>query len=328
MKAIAVEGAGKEATLRLVEIDPPPLGPEEIRIRVRATSVNRADLLQARGLYPPPPGASSVLGLECSGTVAEMGEAAGGRFRPGDPVMALLAGGGYAEEVVVHHGSVLPVPPALDLLAAGGFPEVFLTVFSNVFWLARLRAGETVLVHGGGSGVGTAAIQLVREADGRILVTAGSPAKCRRCLELGAAAAIDYKRESFADRVVELTEGRGADVILDCIGGSYLEPNLRCLAVGGRLVVIGLTGGAKATIDLARLMLRRQHVIGSTLRARPTAEKAEIVGRFEDRFGAAVAAGRLAPVVDRVLPLAEAQEAHRIVAAGEHFGKVILEVGG
>jgi putative PIG3 family NAD(P)H quinone oxidoreductase len=326
MKAIVVDNPGKDAVLRLGEVDPPALGPDDIRIRVAATAVNRADLMQARGLYPPPPGASPILGLECSGEVAEVGPRAGARFRPGDRVMALLPGGGYAEEAVAHHGSVMRVPAGLDLTTAGGFPEVYLTVSSNVFWLGRFAAGQTALVHGGGSGVGTAAIQMVREAGGRVIVTAGSEEKCRRCVELGAAAAIDYKREDFAERVLELTGGRGADVILDPIGASYLEGNLRALAIGGRLVVIGLTGGARATIDLALLMIKRQQVIGSTLRARPAEEKQAIVAGFEETFGAAVEAGRLRPVVHRVLPLAEAQEAHRMVAASEHFGKVILSI--
>jgi putative PIG3 family NAD(P)H quinone oxidoreductase len=326
MKAIVVDQPGKEAVLRLEEVDPPVLGADDVRIAVVSTAVNRADLMQARGLYPPPPGASPILGLECAGEVLEVGPGVGSRFRRGDRVMALLAGGGYAEEVTVHHGSVMPVPPALDLVAAGGFPEVFLTVSSNVFWLGALGAGERVLVHGGGSGVGTATIQLVREAGGSVLVTAGSDEKCRRCIELGAVAAIDYKKEDFAQRVLDLTDGKGVDVILDSIGASYLEGNLRCLALGGRLVIIGLTGGSKATIELALLMLKRQKVIGSTLRPRPVAEKQAIVEGFLDRFGPAVGAGRLAPVVDRVLPLAQAGEAHRLVAASEHFGKVVLAV--
>jgi putative PIG3 family NAD(P)H quinone oxidoreductase len=326
MKAIVVDQPGKEAVLRLAEVDPPALGADDVRIGVVSTAVNRADLMQARGLYPPPPGASPILGLECAGEVLEVGPGVGSRFRRGDRVMALLAGGGYAEEVVVHHGSVMAIPESLDPIVAGGLPEVFLTVYSNVFWLGELGAGERVLVHGGGSGVGTATIQMVREAGGVVLVTAGSEEKCRRCVELGAAAAIDYKKEDFPQRVLDLTEGKGVDVILDSIGASYLEGNLRCLAIGGRLVVIGLTGGSKATVELAVLMIKRQQVIGSTLRARPVAEKQAIVAGFLERFGAAVEAGRLRPVVDRVLPLAQAGEAHRLVAASEHFGKVVLSV--
>jgi len=327
MQAIVIREPGAEDVMQLAEAPDPVLGPEDVRIRVRATAVNRADLLQRRGMYPPPPGASEILGLECAGEVAEVGSAVpSGRFAIGDRVMALLAGGGYAQQVVVHHGSILPVPPALDLVAAGGFPEVQLTVFLNVFMLGGLRPGGSALVHGGGSGIGTAAIQQLREAGATVYVTAGSAEKCARCVELGAAAAIDYKREDFGARIKELTDGRGVDVVLDCIGGSYFERNVASLATGGRLVVIGLTGGASSEINLATLMLRRLHVIGSTLRARSVAEKAEIVAGFQARFGAAVAAGRLGVIVDRVLPLAQAPDAHRAVAASEHFGKVVLRV--
>jgi len=327
MQAIVIREPGDEDVMQLGEVPEPALGPEDVRIAVRATAVNRADLLQRRGMYPPPRGASNVLGLECAGEIAEVGAAVpSGRFRPGDRVMALLPGGGYAAQAVVHHGSVMRVPDAVDLVAAGGFPEVFLTAYLNLFRLGGLRAGGTALVHGGGSGVGTAAIQLAREAGARVFVTAGSPEKCARCVELGADAAIDYRNEDFAARVAELTGGKGVDVVLDCIGGSYLERNVASLAVDGRLVVIGLTGGASAQINLALLLTRRLHVIGSTLRTRSNAEKAEIVAGFEERFGEAVAAGRLRVIVDRVLPLAEAPEAHRVVAASTHFGKVVLRV--
>src|SRR5581483_1612251 len=273
-----------------------------------------------------PPGASPILGLECSGEIAEVGARVPPGFAAGDPVMALLAGGGYAEDVAVHHGSVLRVPPALDLVEAGGFPEVYLTVFLNVFQIARAEKGSTLLVHGGGSGVGTAAIQLAREAGIRCFVTAGSAEKCARCLELGADAAINYREDDFAEQIAELTEGKGVDVILDPIGGAYLERNVQSLAIGGRLVVIGLTGGASAPINLAVMLMRRLQLTGSTLRVRSAAEKAAIVRGFEERFGAAVAAGRLRVVVDRVLPLERAGEAHRLVAESGHFGKVVLRV--
>jgi putative PIG3 family NAD(P)H quinone oxidoreductase len=327
MRAIVIREPGDEDVMQLGEVPAPVLGAEEVRIRVRSTAVNRADLLQRRGFYPPPPGGSPILGMECAGEVAEFGGAAAlAGLRVGDRVMALLSGGGYAEEVAVHHGSVMRVPDALDLVAAGGFPEVFLTAYSNIFMHGRLPAGGTVLVHGGGSGVGTAAIQLAREAGARAIVTAGSDEKCARCLELGASVAINYRSADFAERVLGVTEGRGVDVILDSIGASYLEKNLRCLTVSGRLVVIGLTGGAQAEVNLGALLTRRLEVIGSTLRARPVAEKAEIVRSFRERFGAALDAGRLRVVVDRVLPLASAPEAHRVVASSIHFGKVILQV--
>jgi putative PIG3 family NAD(P)H quinone oxidoreductase len=327
MRAIVVEQPGDEDAMRIGDVPAPDLGPDDVRIGVRATAVNRADLLQRRGLYPPPPGASPILGLECAGEVLEVGAAVpAGRFAPGDRVMALLAGGGYAEQVAVHHGSVMRVPPALDLVHAGGFPEVYLTVFLNVFRLGGATAGSSLLVHGGGSGVGTAAIQLAREAGMRCFVTAGSDDKCARCVELGATAAINYRSEDFAGRIAQLTGGKGVDVILDPIGGSYLERNVQSLAINGRLVIIGLTGGASAAMPLAMLLMRRLSVIGSTLRVRSPAEKAAIVSGFEERFGAAVAAGRLGVVVDRVLPLERAPEAHRLVHESGHFGKVILSV--
>jgi len=327
MQAIVIREPGDEDVMQLGEAPEPALGAEDVRIRVRATAVNRADLLQRRGMYPPPPGASEILGLECAGEVLEVGSGVpAGRFRPGDRVMALLAGGGYAQQAVVHHGSLLPVPDALDIVAAGGFPEVYLTAYLNLFVLGGLVAGGTALVHGGGSGVGTAALQLLREVGAKAYVTAGSPEKCARCLELGATAAIDYRKEDFAARIRELTGGSGVNVVLDCIGGSYFERNVASLAVGGRLVVIGLTGGASSEVNLAVLMTRRLHVIGSTLRARSNAEKTGIVAGFQERFGKAVAAGRLGVIVDRVLPLGQVPDAHRAVAASEHFGKVILRV--
>src|SRR5262245_43102332 len=258
MRAILVHEPGDEHVLQLGEAPSPALGPEDVRIRVRATAVNRADLLQRQGMYPPPPGASPILGLECAGEVLELGPDARG-VRVGQRVMALLAGGGYAEEVAVHHGSVIPVPDVMTDEEAGAFPEVFLTAFSNLFMpgLGALAAGETALVHGGGGGVGTAAIMLLREAGNRCIVTVGSPEKAKRCVELGASDAIDYHTENFAAHVHALTGDRGVDVILDHIGGRYLAQNLAALAVEGRLVEIGLMGGAQAELNLALLLTRR-----------------------------------------------------------------------
>lgn len=311
--------------LRLGEAPSPVLGPRDLRIRVRATAVNRADLLQRRGFYPPPPGASPVLGLECAGEVAETGSEVRG-CRPGERVMALLAGGGYAEEAVVDAGSAMRVPDALTDEEAAALPEVFLTSFLNLFLLGEAESGGAALVHGGGSGIGTSATTLCREAGVRIVVTAGSEAKCRRCLEHGADAAIDYTRGDFAPAVREATGGRGVDVVLDSIGARYLASNLACLVVGGRLVLIGLMGGARGEIDLGTVLMKRLRVIGSTLRARPVEEKARIVEAFLGRFGAALEAGRIRPVVDRVLPLADAAEAHRLLESSGHFGKVVLRV--
>jgi tumor protein p53-inducible protein 3 len=325
MRAIVFDTPGAEDVLKIGEMPSPPLGVAEIRIRVHATAVNRADLLQRQGMYPPPPGASPLLGLECAGEVAELGAEVRG-WRVGERVMALLPGGGYAEEAVVHHGAALHVPEALSDDEAGAFPEVFLTAFSNLFMLGEIKPGGAALVHGGGSGVGTASIRLLREAGVTSIVTAGSDEKCRRCRDLGADVAINYRSGDFAPAVREATGGRGVDVVLDSIGGKYFAANLESLASDGRLVVIGLIGGAKAEINLAALLTRRQRVIGSALRSRSPADKAEIVTRFVERFGAALAAGRVKPVIDRVLPLSRAAEAHRIVQSSVHFGKVVLRV--
>jgi putative PIG3 family NAD(P)H quinone oxidoreductase len=327
MRAIVIREPGDEDVLELGEAPSPLLGPADIRIRVRATAVNRADLLQRQGFYPPPPGASPIPGLECAGEVTELGPEVRG-FAVGQRVMALLAGGGYAEEAVVHHGSAVPVPDGMADEEAGAFPEAFFTAFSNIFLpgLGALAAGETALVHGGGGGVGTAAILLLHEAGAPALITAGSEEKCRRCVALGARAAIDYRTEDFPARARELTGGRGVDVILDHIGARYLGRNLAALAIGGRLVEIGLMGGAQSEINLADLLVRRLAVIGSTLRSRSVEEKARIVTAFTARFAPALAAGRLRPVIDTVLPLAQAAEAHRRMRTSAHFGKIVLRV--
>jgi putative PIG3 family NAD(P)H quinone oxidoreductase len=326
MRAIVFDQPGDESVLHLGDVPSPPLGPGEIRLRVRATAVNRADLLQRQGLYPPPPGASTVLGLECAGRVVEVGESVSG-WGIGDRAMALLPGGGYAEEVVVHAASAMRVPETLSDEEAGAFPEVFLTAFLNIFLIGAPAPGGRVLVHGGGSGVGTAAIALCKEAGHPVIVTAGSAEKCARCRELGADVAVNYRDTDFAQVVRDATGGRGVDVVLDSIGARYLAPNVASLAPGGALVLIGLMGGARGEIDLAALMLKRARVVGSTLRTRPIEEKATIVRAFESRFGAALRAGRLRPVIDRVLPLAEAAEAHRLVQSSVHFGKVVLRIG-
>lgn len=325
MRAVVFNQPGDETVLRVGDVPRPALGPDDIRIRVRAAAVNRADLLQRQGLYPPPPGASTILGLECAGEVVEVGANVRG-WRAGDRAMALLPGGGYAEEAVVHAGSAMHVPASLSDDEAGAMPEVFLTAFLNIFLLGEVPAGGSVLVHGGGSGVGTAAISLCKEAGVRVLVTAGSEAKCQRCRDHGADVAINYRAGDFAPAVRDATGGTGVNVVLDCVGGRYLTSNLASLAVDGRLVVIGLIGGTRGELDLASLLLKRLRVIGSTLRGRGNADKAAIVDAFLRRFGAAIDAGRLRPVVDRVLPLDQAAEAHRAMQASEHFGKIVLRV--
>lgn len=318
MKAVLFDRFGDESVLHLGDAPPPALGPDDLRIAVRAAGVNRADLLQRQGHYPPPPGASEILGLECAGVVMEVGANVRG-WSAGDRAMALLAGGGYAKQVVVHAGSAMHVPDALSDEEAAAIPEVFLTAFLNVFELARIRSGESALIHGGGSGVGTAATTLCKLAGVRVFVTAGSDEKCRECLAHGADVAINYRTEDFVEKA------RGVDVILDHIGAAYLPRDLEALAMGGRIVIIGSMGGEpRATIDVTRLLGKRQQVIGSTLRARPPAEKAAIVASFLARFGADLEAGRIRPVLHRVLPLSEAAEAHRLMKSSEHFGKLVL----
>jgi putative PIG3 family NAD(P)H quinone oxidoreductase len=325
MHAIQVVGEGKDAVLVLGEAPRPELRAGELRIAVAATAVNRADLMQRRGLYPPPPGASPILGLECSGVVSELAPGVTG-FARGERVMALLAGGGYAEEACVDAGSVMSVPKGMPLVEAAGMPEVFLTCHLNLFQLAAVPSGGWALVHGGGSGIGTAAIQMLKVAGVHAIVTAGSAEKCARCVELGADAALDYTKGEFAAAVLEKTAGAGVDVALDSIGAPYLAQHLTCLKVGGRLVLIGLMGGARAELNLGFVVAKRLSIIGSTLRTRPIAEKAEIVRGFRAKFGAALDAGKLRAIVDQVLPLAEAQRAHEGVEASTHFGKVILRV--
>ncbi|HEX8170202.1 MAG TPA: NAD(P)H-quinone oxidoreductase [Thermoanaerobaculia bacterium] len=315
MRAILVT---PDHSLVLSDAPRPLLGENDLRIAVRATSVNRADLLQRVGRYPPPPGASEILGLECAGVVSEVGANVRG-WREGERAMALLPGGGYAEEVTVHAGSAMHVPDALSDEEAAAIPEVFLTAFLNLFLLANVRAGETALIHGGGSGVGTAATTLCKLAGVRVIVTAGSDEKCARCLEHGADVAINYRDEDFVKKA------RGANVILDHIGARYIAQDLEALAAGGRIVIIGSMGGQRtADLDVTSLLMKRAQLIGSTLRARPVEEKAEIVRAFLTRFGGDLEAGRIRPVIHQVLPLADAAEAHRLMEASEHFGKIGL----
>ncbi len=325
MKAIVIERPGDESVLKLGEAPEPVPGPNELLISVRYTALNRADLMQRQGFYPAPPGASEILGLECAGDVIGTGSEVKG-WSYGERVMALLAGGGYAEKAVVDAGSAMHTPAVLTDEEAAGIPEVFLTAFLNLFMLAEIRDGETALVHGGGSGVGTAAIQLLGEAGVRSIVTAGSDEKCERCLGLGADVAINYKSGPFAAKVKSATNGRGADVILDSIGAGYLEENIEALAPGGRLILIGLMKGSRAEIDLAPVLRRHLRIIGSTLRSRSVEEKARIVAAFIARFGKAMEEGRLRPPIYKVLPLGDAAEAHRLMQSSHHFGKIVLRV--
>jgi putative PIG3 family NAD(P)H quinone oxidoreductase len=323
VKAVSCEGPGDEDVLRLVDRPAPVLRPDSVRIAVTAAGVNRADLLQRRGLYPPPPGEPETLGLECAGRIIELSSEVTG-FANGDRVMALVAGGGQAGEAVVDAGSLLRVPDDFSDVHAGAFPEVFLTAHLNLFVLGGMRRGTTVLAHGGSGGVGTAAILLAKACGARILVTAGSAERCRRCLDLGADLAVNYREEDFVERCLEATDGAGVDIVLDCIGGGYLGRNLEALGPDGRLVVIGLMGGTTGELDLRRLLSNRIRVIGSTLRALDADRKAKIVASFVARFGGDLEQGRLRPVIDRVFPLEHVVEAHRRLASGEAFGKVVL----
>jgi tumor protein p53-inducible protein 3 len=325
MRAITFDTPGDADVLRLAESPRPRLGEEDVRIQVKATAVNRADLLQRRGMYPPPKGASPVLGLECAGAIIEVGKRVK-KWKVGARVMALLPGGGYAEEAVAHEGSVIAVPPFFSDEEAAAFPEAFITAYLNIFMLGEPPAGGRVLIHGGGSGVGTAAIKLCKEAELTTFVTAGSADKCARCEDLGAIA-INYRdTPDFAAAIAERTAGAGVQTLLDCIGGAYLERNLKALAPDGRLVCIGLMGGSSATLDMGLLLARRLRVLGSTLRSRGVEEKAVIIQSLLGRFGQAISAGRLRPEIDMVLPLADAAQAHQRMEASSHFGKIALRV--
>jgi putative PIG3 family NAD(P)H quinone oxidoreductase len=325
MKAIVIDEPGDEDCMTLGEAPSPSLEAGSIRIRNFAAGVNRADLLQRQGFYPPPPGAPATLGLECAGEVLEVAAGVGG-FAVGDRVMALLPGGGYAEEVAVHAGSAMHLPDALSYEEGAGLAETLLTVFLNVFQLGTLPEGGSVLVHGGGSGIGTTTIDLVKRAGGRVIATAGSAEKCQKCLELGADAVANYKQDDWVAIARDATGGKGVDVVLDSIGGSYLERNLEALANDGALVLIGLMGGAKAEVSLGALLSRRLRIVGSTLRTRSVEQKAAIVEAFLARFGGDLAAGKIRPVLHHVFPLEKASEAHRMLKASTHFGKVVLGV--
>jgi putative PIG3 family NAD(P)H quinone oxidoreductase len=326
MRAVTVTEPGGPEVLAWTEVPDPVCGPGEVIVDVAATAVNRADLLQRQGFYPPPPGASDIIGLECSGVISEVGEGVIG-WAVGDEVCALLSGGGYAERVAVPAGQLLPRPSGVELATAAALPEVTCTVWSNVFLLAGLRRGENFLVHGGSSGIGTMAIQLAARAGARVFTTAGTAAKLAVCRELGADVGINYREEDIVTRVAEETGGAGVDVVLDNMGAKYLGRNVDALATGGRLVSIGMQGGTKAELDLGKLMRKRASVHATTLRSRPATGpggKAEIVAAVRHDVWPDVERGSLRPIVDRRLPMSRAAEAHAVVEASEHIGKVLL----
>ena len=323
MRAVTVPTPGGPESLVVADVPTPEPGAGEVRIRVAAAGLNRADILQREGRYDPPPGSSVYLGLEVSGTVDALGEGVDA-WSVGEEVCALLVGGGYAEEVCVPAGQVLPVPSGVGLVEAAALPEVTCTVWSNVFLTANLQPGETLLVHGGSSGIGTMAIQLAREVGARVAVTAGSAEKLEACRSLGAEILVNYREEDFVERVLAATDGAGANVILDNMGAKYLMRNVAALADGGRLVVIGMQGGVKAELDLGVLLRKRGAVIATALRSRPIAEKATIVAAVREHVWPLIEAGRVRPVVQATLPIEDVAAAHAELESSRHIGKILL----
>ncbi|MFI5612487.1 NAD(P)H-quinone oxidoreductase [Amycolatopsis sp. NPDC051903] len=321
MYAITIREPGGPDVLEWTEVPDPSPGPGEVLLDVAASAVNRADLLQRQGNYPPPPGSSEIIGLECSGTIAELGEGVEG-WQVGDEVCALLAGGGYAQRVAVPAGQLLPVPAEVETLAAAGLPEVACTVWANVVMHAGLAEGELLLVHGGAGGIGTHAIQVGKALGATVAVTAGSPERLERCRQLGADLTINYKEQDFVE--VLRAEGRGADVILDNMGAKYLNRNVEALAADGRLVIIGMQGGIKGELNIGKLLGKRASVFAAGLRFRPLEQKAAIVSSVREGLWPLVEDGSVKPIIGQVVPMAEAAEAHRMLDAGEVFGKVLL----
>lgn len=325
IKAIVVEGAPTAPRLVWQDVADVGHGPDEVLVAVRATAVNRADLSQARGNYPPPPGASEILGLEMAGVITAVGEQVTG-WQVGDRVCALLPGGGYAEKASVPAGMLMPLPAAWSFEQGAAVPEVWFTAYVNLFLEGGLQAGESVLIHAGASGVGTAAIQLARSVGARVLVTAGSPQKLARCRDLGAAVAINYKEKDFATAVADATAGAGVDLILDPVGGAYLARNVSLLRRFGRLVIIGSLGGVEGALNTGQVLGKRLKIVGSTLRTRPLAEKIAITQQFSHRFWPLLRSGELQPIIDTIFPISQAQQAHEYVAQNRNVGKVILRL--
>jgi putative PIG3 family NAD(P)H quinone oxidoreductase len=326
MWAVTIEEEGSPATLGWAEFPDPVPGPGEVLIDVAASAVNRADLLQAAGLYPVPPGASPILGMECSGVIAAVGPGVYG-WQVGDEVCALLAGGGYAQQVVVPAVQVLPVPAGVDLVDAAGLPEVTCTVWSNLVMTAGLSARQTVLIHGGSSGIGTMAIQVARMEGANVAVTASRPEALQACIDLGAQLAINYTNQDFVTELRAATDGRGADIILDVVGAKYLQRNIDALADGGRLIIIGMQGGTKAELDINTLLRKRGGIIATALRSRPESgpgSKGAIVAEVRERLWPRIAAGDVRPVIDTVMDMRDAGAAHRRLARGGHVGKIVL----
>jgi putative PIG3 family NAD(P)H quinone oxidoreductase len=326
MRAVVAQGTGGPEVLSVSDVPDPVAGPGEVLLEVVAAGLNRADLLQRRGFYPPPPGASEIIGMECSGRVLALGEGVTG-LETGQEVCALLAGGGYAEKVAVPAGQVMPVPAGVDLLTAAALPEVAATVWSNVFMVAGLRPDETLLVHGGAGGIGTFAIQLAHALGARVATTGGTAEKLAFCRSLGADITIDYREQDFVEVVREATGGHGADVVLDNMGAKYLSRNVDVLALEGRLVVIGMQGGSKAELDINALLRKRGAVIATSLRSRPVEGKSAICAGVVEHVWPLVADGSVRPVVHTTMPLEEVVAAHELMESGAHTGKILLTTG-
>ncbi len=325
MRVVEISEPGGPDVLRLAEREPPQPGSGELLVAVEAAGVNRPDVAQRRGLYPPPPGATDLPGLEVAGTVAAVGEGVQG-WAAGDRVCALTNGGGYAEFVAVPAGQCLPVPTGLDAVQAAALPETFFTVWSNVFRRGNLQTGETFLVHGGSSGIGVAAIQMARAMGATVYATAGSTAKCDACRELGADLAVNYREQDFVATLLDATDGGGVDVILDMVGGEYVGRNLALAAADGRVVNIAFQAGFEATVNFLPLLTKRLTLTGSTLRPQSIAAKAVIAADLRSQIWPKLAAGEIKPVVYRCFPLHEAPAAHRLMESSEHIGKIVLQV--
>ena len=326
MQHIAADGAGPPDILKLTTGPLPSLKSDEVLIRVQAAGVNRPDVLQRLGQYPVPPGASQIIGLEAAGEVVAAGADAK-RFKLGDKVCALTNGGAYAEYVAAPETQTLPWPTGYDALRAAALPETYFTVWANLFMAGRLAAGESVLIHGGSSGIGVTAIQLAKEIGATIYATAGSDEKCAACVELGATASIQYRNADFADEIKRLTDGRGVDVVLDMVGAPYATRNIRSLAMDGRLVLIAFLEGSRVeNFDLLPIMLKRLIVTGSTMRPRTGAQKSEIAGQLQEKIWPVLSAGRAGPVIHKIFPLAQASQAHALMESSAHIGKIMLQV--
>ena len=325
MTAISITEPGGPEVLKPVTIDTPKPGEREILIKVEAAGVNRPDVLQRAGAYPPPPGASPLPGLEVAGEVVALGEGAS-QWKVGDKVCALTAGGGYAEYCVVHETNALPVPKGLSMTEAAGVPETFFTVWTNVFERGALKPGESILVHGGSSGIGTTAIQIASALGSTVYTTAGSAEKCKVCEELGAARCINYRMEDFAEVIREITNKKGVDVILDMVGGDYIQKNIKAAAMDGRIVNIAYLNGSTAEVNFVMVMMKRLTLTGSTLRARPIADKAAIAAALKEKVWPLIEAGKVKPQLFKTFPLREAAAAHALMETSAHIGKIVLEV--